>query len=594
MPNDLETPTTTASTPLVISIAKQSIAGVKAVNEDAVNTLVPSHSHALVNKGIGLVIADGVSSAEAGKEASEYAVSKFLEEYFNTPDTWSVKQAGQKTLSTINLNLFKKSHEFLQQEKGYLCTFSGLIVKSRTAYFFHAGDSRIYHISQTEDENQHISRHIKQVTRDHCVNIGGGKNILSRAAGMDNVLQIDYGKIDLANGDMLILSTDGIHDFMGQDDIFELATKDEPVQSICDNLVALAQQNKSDDNISCIVAKINSLPSQSLDDFNNKLTRLPFPPELDIGMKIDGYEVIKQMFASSRSQVYLVVDTETGKQMVMKTPSLTFQDDTHYIDRFVQEEWIGKRIKSPRTVSIVDQNRPRTFLYYLMEFVPGISLDKWMLANPLPSPKKAIGIVKQIAQALEAFHATETIHQDLKPANIIIDDELNITVIDFGSVFVAGIAEIFIPIEHIGALGTATYSDPYYLQGKNTGIQGDIYALATITYELFTGELPYSEKIEECFSASDFDKLRYIKANTYNPVIPIWFDRALEKGVSLQESVRYQSLAAFVQDISAPNPLFLQDDPSFQNSKGLMFWQVMSAFWVFMLLLVVVLFSSTT
>jgi len=572
---------------LSIEIAQHSIAGLKAINEDAVNSYIPTHAHALINKGIGLVIADGVSSAEAGREASKYAVSKFIEEYYKTPDTWSVKQAGQKTLSSINLTLFKKSHEFIQQEKGYLCTFSAVIVKSRTAYFFHAGDSRIYHITNNDDGE----RAIKQVTRDHTVRIGKGSNILARAVGMDNSLQIDFGKLVLNENDQILLTTDGIHDFMSEADMLKVISANTSMQTICAELVELAKQNNSDDNISCVMGEITHLPAESRDEFNSKLTRLPFPPDMSPGMKIDGYEIVEELFASSRSQVYLVNDTESGRQLVMKTPSVNFQDDVHYIDRFIQEEWIGKRISSPYTVNIITQTRPRTFLYYLMELVPGISLDKWMRQNPLPTPKKAIGIVKQIAKALKAFHEAETIHQDLKPANIIIDENLNIKVIDFGSVFVAGIAEIFIPIEHLGALGTATYSDPHYLLGKNTGIQGDIYALAVITYELFTGQLPFTEKIEECVSAADFDKLRYISASTHNPIIPVWFDRALEKGTSLVPRNRYTSLADFVKDVSYPNPDFLQEDPHIQNSKGLMFWQVMSAFWILLLLIVVVLFS---
>jgi protein phosphatase len=310
-------------------------------------------------------------------------------------------------------------------------------------------------------------------------------------------------------------------------------------------------------------------------------------------MKLVGYSIDKELFASSRSQVYLVTDTETDKRMVMKTPSINFQDDTHYIDRFIQEEWIGKRILSPQVVKVITQNRKRSCLYYLLEYVPGLSLNQWMLANPLPTPKKAIGIIRQIATALKAFHATETIHQDLKPANIIIDESMNVKLIDFGSVFVAGIAEIFIPLEHEGALGTASYSDPHYLQGKNTGVQGDIYALATITYELFTGHLPFGEKIEQCITAHDFDKLRYISASSHNPIIPLWFDRALEKGVNLELSKRYSRLQDFVADISQPNPLFLYDDPVIDQSKGLLFWQLMSAFWVLMLIIVMVLFSAS-
>jgi serine/threonine protein phosphatase PrpC len=569
---------------LKVELGSASIAGVKEVNEDAVNAVIPESQYALRNKGVSVIIADGVSSAEAGREASEYAVHTFAEEYFRTPDTWSVKQSGQKTLSAINLNLFKKSHAFTQQEKGFLCTFSGLVLKSCTAHFFHAGDSRIYRLRKSE---------LTQLTRDHAVNIGGGKNILSRAVGMDNVLQIDYGQSLIEEGDSFLLTTDGVHDFVPLEELCQVLVSIKNPQDSCNKLIELAQQYQSDDNISCAIIRVVSLPKQSRDDFNTELTRLPFPPDLEPGMTLDGYSIDKELFASSRSQVYLVTDTEADKKMVMKTPSINFQDDTHYIDRFIQEEWIGKRIHSPQVVKVITQNRKRSCLYYLLEYVPGLSLNQWMLANPLPTPKKAIGIIRQIAAALKAFHDTETIHQDLKPANIIIDEKMNIKVIDFGSVFVAGIAEIFIPLEHEGALGTASYSDPHYLQGKNTGVQGDIYALATITYELFTGHLPFGEKIEQCITAHDFDKLRYISASSHNPIIPLWFDRALEKGVNLELSKRYSRLQDFVADISQPNPLFLYDDPVIDQSKGLLFWQLMSAFWVLMLIIVVVLFSAS-
>lgn len=569
---------------LAVKIGFASVAGMKAVNEDAVGGLVPDNPHALLNKGVALVIADGVSSAEAGQQASQYSVSAFLEEYFRTPDTWSVKHAGQQTLSAINLNLYKKSHAFVQQEKGFLCTFSGVVIKSSTAHFFHAGDSRVY---------RYRSGEVVQLTQDHTVNIGGGKSILSRAAGMDSVLHIDYGKSLLQQGDLLLLTTDGVHDFVSSEAIGQVLDSGNSPRQICDSLIKLAEQANSDDNISCAVVQIVHLPEESRDDLNAKLTRLPFPPELEPGMKLDGYRVDKLLFASNRSQVYRVTDLQNNQQLVMKTPSVNFQEDVHYIDRFIQEEWIGKRIDSPHVVKIVSQNRTRTCLYYLMEPVEGISLDKWMLQNPLPSPKKAITIVRQVAKALKAFHDTETIHQDLKPANIMLDEQLNVKVIDFGSVFVAGLAEIFVPLEHEGALGTASYSDPHYLLGKNTSVQGDIYALATITYELFTSHLPFGEKIEQCRTSHDFDKLRYIPSSSHNPVIPVWFDRALAKGVDLDLCKRYLRLQDFVDDITYPNPLFLQDDPGVAKSRGLMFWQLMSAFWILTLVIVVVLFSTS-
>jgi protein phosphatase len=217
-----------------------------------------------------------------------------------------------------------------------------------------------------------------------------------------------------------------------------------------------------------------------------------------------------------------------------------------------------------------------------------------MEKNRFPKPKIAINIVEQIADGLSAFHKMETIHQDLKPANILINEEtLQVKIVDFGSVFVAGLAEVFIPLEHEGVLGTASYSDPQYLLGKNTGIQGDLYALATITYELFTGTLPYGEKIEECQTAFEYDRLRYISAREYNPIIPRWFDRTLQRGVAFDLEQRYDNIETFLYDLKHPNPDYLRDDPKIQKNKSqILFWQLLSGFWILMLLLVIFLFSK--
>ena len=569
---------------LQVDIASHSIQGLKDNNEDAVGFLVPEESSVLEGKGIVLAVADGVSSAEAGKEASHTAISRFLSDYYQTPDTWSVKHCGQKILSSINLTLFKRSHEFASEEKGYLTTFTALVLKSRMANFFHAGDSRAYLLRGGE---------LKQLTRDHVASIGSGRSFLARAMGMDNSIQIDYSQFTIEVNDILLVTSDGIHDFLSQEQIISFMSAKSTCQTRIEALVQAAFDQGSDDNISGSLCQINSLPNESLNDYNSKLTRLPFPPPLDEGVKLDGYKVLKELFASSRSQLYLVEDTETGEQIVMKTPSINFEEDTGYIDRFIQEEWIGKRIDSDYVVKIIKQQRPRTCLYYLMEHVKGISLDKWMEQNHFPKPKVAFSLVEQIAQGLAAFHKMETIHQDLKPGNILVDGNSKVKVVDFGSVFVAGLAEVFIPLEHEGVLGTATYSDPKYLLGKNTGVQGDLYALATITYEIFTGKLPYGDKIEECQTAFEYDRLRYISATEANPIIPIWFDRTLARGVSFDLEQRYDNIPEFINDLKNPNPTYLLNDPKVTKNKSqVLFWQLLSGFWILMLVLVVALFTQ--
>ena len=569
---------------LKINSAYKTIAGIKPENEDAAGICTPEDSYLLANKGVVLSVADGVSSAEAGKEASRTAVDKFIEEYFQTPDTWSVAKAGEQILSTINLKLYRKSHEFSTTTKGYLATFSAIVIKGATAHFFHVGDSRIYLLRNGE---------LTQYSTDHVASLGDNKRFLIRAIGMDNRLHLDYGRIPLEEGDRLLLTSDGVHDFIPHECLLELVGHNLPMPEICKQLIEAAKDFQSDDNISAVLAEIVQLPHESLDDYSAKLTRLPFPPALSKGLKLDGYEVVKELFASSRSQLYLVKDSESGALLAMKTPSSNFEEDTAYIDQFIQEEWIGIRIQHPNVVKIIRQNRPRSFLYYLMEFIEGESLASWINTNRPPSPKRAINIVKQVAEGLKAFHQNEAIHQDLKPGNIIVTPDERAVVIDFGSVFVAGLAEGIRPIQSEGVLGTAGYSDPLYLRGHNPGIQGDVYSLATITYEMFTHHLPYGERIEQCRSALDYDRLRYCSASKYNAVIPMWFDGALKKGCEFDLELRYRTIDQFMKDLLYPNSEFLRDDPAVEkNASTVTFWKLLSGFWFVTFLLLIYLFTQ--
>lgn len=569
---------------LALSFSSLSDVGGKAVNEDAVASAVPDDAHLLTYKGACFALADGVSTAEAGQQASQRAVTRFCHEYLQTPDTWSVAYSAAQVLATINNELYELSHQFVHDQKGYLTTFTALIVKSQTAHFAHIGDSRLYHWRDGV---------LSQLTQDHTTVLSEQRQFLGRALGMDARVELQQSSLSLRVGDRFLLCSDGISDFVNDVLIQHELSGPDPLNDITLRLKQQALNNGCDDNISLMLIEVTQLPEQSLDDLNQHLTRLPFPPALSAGMKLDGYKVLSELFASSRSHLYLVEDEDTGEQRVLKCPSLNYDDDALYIDRFIREEWIGLRIDSPYVVKVIRQHRPRTFLYYLMEYLPGQSLETWFANQPKPiKPALAIKLVKQIADGLKAFHRMGAIHQDLKPGNIVYLADGSLKIVDFGSVYVAGLAEIYSPLQHETALGTAAYSDPHYLLGHNSGVQGDIYALATIAYELFSGgHLPYGNAVEECRTAADYDKLRYRSASQFNAVIPTWFDRALQKGVSLDLSMRYNSLQQFLTDLQQPNPAFLHEEVKQEHKTNpLLFWQLLSGFWFITLLLVVWLF----
>ena len=196
-------------TELTFTVAQHSVPGKKPENEDAIDIRIPQAS-LLRNKGAVAVIADSVSAAEAGKEASETCVHNFLNDYYSTPDSWGVKKSTTKVLTALNRWLFSQGRQFSDAKKGYVSTFSAIIFKSQTAHVFHVGDSRIYQFRKGE---------LEQLTRDHTTYISSEQSYLSRAMGLDVMLDVDYKSVDVEIGDIYLLTTDGIHDFVKDTDL---------------------------------------------------------------------------------------------------------------------------------------------------------------------------------------------------------------------------------------------------------------------------------------------------------------------------------------------------------------------------------------
>lgn len=543
---------------LSFSVGQYTSAGRKADNDDAIGIRIPEGT-LLSTKGAAAIIADGVSAAEAGKEASETCVRNFLVDYFSTPDTWTVKKSTSQVLIALNRWLYSRGLAFREAQKGYVSTFSGVIFKSHTAHIFHVGDSRIYRLREGK---------LEQITRDHRTIISEKESYLVRAMGLDVSLDVDCSTVELEVGDVFLLSTDGIHEFISLKDIIAaLINVRDNYDEACQRLAQKALDNNSDDNLSCQIIRINSLPDQNIEDATQKLTALPFPPPLDVGKVIDGFRVEKELHANSRSQVYLVTDVATGEPYCMKTPSVNFEDDAAYIERFVMESWIGSRIHNHHVLKIHTPNRPKTCLYYLMHYVQGITLTQWIKENPNPPVQNVIYIVEQIVKGLRAFHRRETLHQDIRPANIMIDRNGEVTIIDFGSCLVKGVAEIASPIKRDNVLGTAEYSAPEHVLGGHCSEQSDIFSLAVVVFEMLTGKQPFKGKLSQCRSERAYLNTEYVPAYELNPLVPFWIDAAIKKGLRYNPERRYADVSEFLHELQQPNPKYKAQYRSILSDK---------------------------
>jgi len=562
---------------LEVSVGQYSNRGIKPQNEDALGFHVPDEP-ALTTKGMVALIADGVSSAEAGKEASETCVSNFISDYFCTPETWSVKTAAQRILTALNRWLYGQGLSFLEAEKGYISTLSVLVIKSRCAHIFHIGDSRIYLYRNGE---------LEPLTKDHSTRVSKDSSYLTRAMGMDLMLDVDYYTVQLKTGDRFLMTTDGVHDFLSRSELKRrLAEEPEDWNLWCEALVNQALSQGSDDNLSCQLVDVLSLPKANAEDTQQELSSLPFPPPLEPGMSIDGMRVLAEIHASKRSQVYLVESLATGQRLALKTPSINYEDDVAYIERFVLEPWIGRRIDSPHVIKVITPERAPGFLYYVCDYHPGMTLAKWAEENPAPSIDCVLDIIKQVVAGVRAMHRKETLHQDIKPENIMIDAHGQVCLIDFGSCHVAGISEIDVPFERDRVLGTESYGAPEYKLMRRSSFRSDLFSIAVLAYELMTGEHPYGARFESCQSSRDFYRLQYRPAREFNPMVPVWMDGALEKALSVSPELRHEALSEFVYDLEHPNKAFLtQDYVPLAERNPLRFWQGVSATLMFMLII---------
>jgi len=558
------------SAKLKVSVGSCSDKGIKEENQDSLGHLIPSNLNLLSTKGAAFALADGVSSSAEAKQASQACVTGFLEDYFSTPDSWSVKKSGGKVLTSLNTWLFSQSNQFHDASRGLASTFCGLVLKSATAHLFHVGDSRIYLLR---------NGNLEQLTEDHRIQMPGEPEYLGRAMGVDYRLDVDYRKVAIEVGDLFFISTDGVHDYLSDKTIQKMLTTGETDLSlVCEQIVAQSLEMDSLDNVSCQLLRIDELPLEDANEVFSKLTELPFPPELYEGVIIDGYRVTRELHASSTSQLYMAIDTETDEKVVIKTPSVNFEDDPAYLERFQLEEWAGRRIESPHVIRTIEQQRPRRFLYYIMEYIEGKTLEQWIEDQTELDLTVIRNIVSQAVSGLRAFHRMDMLHQDIKPGNIMITPEGLVKIVDFGSTKIAGIADISTPIERKELLGTKNYTAPEYLIEQPGTTQSDLFALGCIIYEMITGKLPYGDGLAKASDQRSLNCLKYRSITNHKANVPHWVDKAIRTAVQIDPDNRYEKLSELEADLRRPNPDYLREDqlPLLQRNP-LGFWKTFSA-----------------
>jgi serine/threonine protein phosphatase PrpC len=485
-----------------ITYGSHSTAGpVRSKNEDAIGVWHPSGAELRRARGTLIVLADGVGGQASGDVASKTVVDICLREFATADIGTSPNQVLWRMFNAANLAVFDAG---LHQPSNarMASTLTAAIFRHNEITIGHVGDCRAYLIRGTEIQrltNDHsyagVQLKLGLITvEEHAAN--PNRSILTRTVGQEAIVRVDYHQLFLQPGDLYLQCCDGVHAYLTDGEIFNIARSHEP-QAAAEELVDAAIRRSSDDNLSVQIVRVERISERAV-NFNGQKTVAEVQPEkqkmgvdLQVGDVLDGrFQTTDLIARSGMAQIFKAVDKETNLTVALKVPLMQYESDPGFYSRFEREEQIGKTLHHPYIIRILPIDTPKSRPYIVMEYLEGQTLANVMRAvHPMPE-HDAITIAARICDALHYLHAHEVVHRDLKPDNIMICNDGSIRLMDFGIAKFDGMRRLtfggFTP-----AMGTPDYMAPEQVKGKRGDKRTDIYSLGAILYEMLTGSTPF-------------------------------------------------------------------------------------------------------
>lgn len=257
------------------------------------------------------------------------------------------------------------------------------------------------------------------------------------------------------------------------------------------------------------------------------------------------YKIIEKVGGGGMADVYKAEDLVLGRTVALKILHKQYASDEGFLERFRREARAAAKLSHPNVVSIFDVGEENGVHFIVMEFVKGMTLKKLIQKDAPLSTEKVVHIAMQIAKAMEFAHEHEIIHRDIKPQNVIITDDGEIKVTDFG-IARAGATST---MTRTGAvMGTAHYISPEQAQGSIVGPTTDVYSLGVVMYEMATGELPFRGENPVSVALKHINDTPMPPRSVFGD-IPVSLEAVIMKSMAKNPNDRYRSAEAVREDL---------------------------------------------
>jgi serine/threonine-protein kinase len=252
------------------------------------------------------------------------------------------------------------------------------------------------------------------------------------------------------------------------------------------------------------------------------------------GTPFGRYRLIELLGRGGMREVWRAHDADTDRVVAVKLLPAHFSDNEEFQQRFRREAHAAAGLNSPHVIPIHHYGEIDGRLYVDMRLVEGRDLASVLAQGPL-GPGRAVRIIEQVARALHAAHKVGLVHRDVKPSNILLDEDDYAYLIDFGIARAAGETSL----THTGGfIGSWPYMAPERFSAREADARADVYALACVLYECLTGDTPYpGDSLEQQYAGHVATPPP--QPSSTNPNLPVDFDRVTEKGLAKDPDQRY-------------------------------------------------------